>query len=376
MLISSQYVDGDLDLVNKNFLYLRSIFRAIRRAEDVVDPEKTPKLHILAEIGLSVLDALKHDNIKLSRAPGLVLLPSSLYRTLETRENNEDSCFPVEFLVNEDFLKKLVQVFECDFIQLSSSTVKRSRKYQDVLDLPMYKQVEVSKNVTIEKKIAEKEMASACVLDACSKGREQSAIAQSSLGAQQLQDGSSVIEEVGADDSEDIACLRANGHQSDSGTASLELFEIESDISTQKVDVSLTVSSMEERKRKSSYDSTESLDHCETNIRQGCSSDVSLQGSTVSFSQLRSPKKRCSSKIGNRIVSVSVEGHAKMQGSGTSLRKILLDRTNSLSVNGLLKHCQPKKSCLGLKASQDTSGSDVSHENKDAIAFRTRKRKV
>ena len=46
---------------------------------------------MLAEIGLSVLNALKHDNINLSNAPGLVLLPSSLYKTCETRRSNKAS---------------------------------------------------------------------------------------------------------------------------------------------------------------------------------------------------------------------------------------------------------------------------------------------
>lgn len=42
VLVSPQFIDQDLDLVKKNFLYLQSIFRAIRRAEDAVDSEKTP----------------------------------------------------------------------------------------------------------------------------------------------------------------------------------------------------------------------------------------------------------------------------------------------------------------------------------------------
>ncbi|XP_021759751.1 sister chromatid cohesion protein PDS5 homolog A-like isoform X2 [Chenopodium quinoa] len=373
LLVNSQFVDGDLDLAKKNFLYLRSIFRAIRRAEDVVDPEKTPKLHMLAEIGLSVLNSLKHTFINLSRAPGLVLLPSSLYRT------NEDNCFSVEFQVNENFLKKLVQVFECDFTQLSSSTVKRSRKYlkdglqgQNALELPMSKQVELSKNRTADKKVAEIEMASNCVLEACPKGRQQSAVDNSSVGELQLLVGSSVIEEVEANISADIVHVPAKEHQIDSESATLELFEIESDISTQEVDISLKNSPQNERKRKKFCDFTENLGHCETNVRQSCSSG----GSTVSLLRQRGSKKQCSNDIGSRITTVSRAGGAKSQGSGTSQRNILLDRTNSLSVNGLPKHSQPKKSCLGLKISTDTSESDVSHENQDAIAFRTRRRKV
>uniref|UniRef100_A0A803LV40 Uncharacterized protein n=1 Tax=Chenopodium quinoa TaxID=63459 RepID=A0A803LV40_CHEQI len=352
VLVNSQFVDGDLDLANKNFLYLQSIFRAIRRAEDVLDPEKTPKLHMLAEIRLSVLNSLKHTFINLSRAPGL------------------DNCFSVVFQVNDNFLKMLVQVFECDFIQLSSSTVKRSRKYlrdglqgQNALELPMSKQVGLSKNRTADKKVAEIEMASNCVLEACPKGRQQNAVDNSSVGTLQLQVGSSVIEEVEANISADIVHLPAKENQIDSESATLELFEIESDISTQEVDVSLKKSPQNERKRKKVSDFTENLGHCETNVRLSCSSG----GSTVSLLRQRGPKKQCSDDIGSRITTVSRAGGAKSQGSGTSQRNILLDRTNSLSVNGLLKHSQPKKSCLGLKVSIDTSESDVSHENKDAV---------
>ncbi|XP_021843917.1 sister chromatid cohesion protein PDS5 homolog B [Spinacia oleracea] len=370
VLVNSQFVD-----VNKNFLYLRSIFRAIRRAEDVIDPEKTPKLHMLAEIGMSVLNATKPDKVDLSGAPGLVLLPSSLYKTCETRRTNEDNCFAAP--VNEDFLKKLVQVFECDFEQLFSSTVKRNRKYlkdnlqgQNVFALPMSKQVEVSKNTMIDKKVSREEMASTCVLEACPKGRQQNGIVNSSVA--HLQVGSSVIEEVHADGSGDIAHLRAKEHQLDSESANLELFGIESDISSQEVDVSLAVSPQRERKRKKICDFTENLDYYETNIKQSCSSD----GSTVSFFRQRGPKKQCSNVNRNRLATVSGEGGAKTQGSGTSQRTVLLDRTNSLPVKGLQKHSQQKKSCLGLKVSLDTSDSGVSHENKDSIAYRTRRRKV
>ncbi|KAK7321020.1 hypothetical protein VNO77_31092 [Canavalia gladiata] len=79
-LVDVSIVDGDLDLVNDAALHLFSIFRAIRKAEDAVDAQMTPKLHMLAEIGIFTLNALNHGRISVLQAPGQVLLPSSLYR--------------------------------------------------------------------------------------------------------------------------------------------------------------------------------------------------------------------------------------------------------------------------------------------------------
>ncbi|CAO2834529.1 unnamed protein product [Amaranthus hypochondriacus] len=397
VLVDSQFVDGDLDLANKNFLHLRSIFRAIRRAEDAEDPEKTPKLHMLAEIGLSVLNALKHDNINLSNAPGLVLLPSSLYKTCEMRRSNKDNCFPAEVVVNESFLKKLVHILKCDLIQLSSSNVKHGRKclkynlqVQKVADSSFPIQEAAPKIVKTDKGASGKEMPLPCVLEACAKGKEQNTALRSSLGALQLQHVSPVIEEVVVDDFEKIACSKkhhieelvedgfenistaqAKGRHLDSESGVLELFDIESDISTQELDFSLVITQKENRKHKSSSEVTECPGPCETNTRKGRNSD----GSTDSFSQQRGSNKQCCSNFGKDVVSVSGDD-VRTQGSRTNKRKVLVDRTNSLSENGSVKHRQPKKSCLGLKVSLDTSESEVSYENKDVIASRTRRRKT
>lgn len=111
-LVDVSIVDGDLDLVNEAVLYLSSIFRAIRKAEDAVDAQMTTvkyfqlllisyiflyttllelnvmqKLHMLAEIGLFTLNSLNHGRISLSQAPRQVLLPSSLYRVGITKND-------------------------------------------------------------------------------------------------------------------------------------------------------------------------------------------------------------------------------------------------------------------------------------------------
>ncbi|KAL2892981.1 Sister chromatid cohesion protein PDS5-like protein A [Bienertia sinuspersici] len=310
-LVNCQFVDGDLDLVKENYLCLQSIFRAIRRAEDAVDSDKTPKLHLLADIGMSLLKALKHESINLSCAPRL------------------NSCLPMVSLINEDFLEKLARDIECNFIQMSSSNVKRSRRYlkdnlqgQNLLVLPLSKQVELSKSVKMDKKISEKETVSAHVLEACPKGREQSATAHSSLKSLQFQDGSSVIKEADVD----ISQLKGL------------------------------------------------MFHWLLYHRERGKGKVAivLQKTWIAVKQIpdKWSQKQHTSDMGNRTVSVSGDGSARTLRSGTGKRKILLDRTNSMSVNGLVKHYQPKKSFL------NTPESDLSQENKDTIASRTRRRKA
>ncbi|XP_057735278.1 sister chromatid cohesion protein PDS5 homolog B isoform X2 [Arachis stenosperma] len=77
---NASIVDGDLDIVNDAVLHLFSIFRAIRKAEDAIDPQTTTKLHILAEFGMFALNAINRGAISVSQAPGQILLPSSFYK--------------------------------------------------------------------------------------------------------------------------------------------------------------------------------------------------------------------------------------------------------------------------------------------------------
>ncbi|KAG7031692.1 hypothetical protein SDJN02_05733, partial [Cucurbita argyrosperma subsp. argyrosperma] len=73
-------VNADVNVAKDTVLYLHSIFRAIKRVEDAVDIETSPKLHILADIGLSFVTALNYSGVSLSCAPRQILLPLSLYR--------------------------------------------------------------------------------------------------------------------------------------------------------------------------------------------------------------------------------------------------------------------------------------------------------
>ncbi|KAJ0024548.1 hypothetical protein Pint_08187 [Pistacia integerrima] len=90
-LVNASIVDGDTDLVKDAILYLLCIFRAIKKAKDAVDAQKTPNLHVLADIGISIVNELNHNGMPSSRAPGLILLPSSLYQISVARKSEEAS---------------------------------------------------------------------------------------------------------------------------------------------------------------------------------------------------------------------------------------------------------------------------------------------
>ncbi|XP_027368350.1 sister chromatid cohesion protein PDS5 homolog A [Abrus precatorius] len=94
---------GDLNLVNDAVSHLFSIFRAIRKVEDAVDVQMTTKLHMLAEIGIFTLNALKGDGISVCQVPGQVLLPSSLYRA--------NSKSPKSFF-DENFLSRVFHTLQ------------------------------------------------------------------------------------------------------------------------------------------------------------------------------------------------------------------------------------------------------------------------
>ena len=195
--------------------------------------------------------------------------------------------------------------------QLSSSNVKHGRKclkdnlqVQNVADSSMPIQHEAPKNVKSDKGTSGKAIPLPCVLEACAKGKEQNTTVRSSLGALQLQHVSPIIEEVVANDFEKIACSKkhhieelvedgfenissaqAKGHHLGSESGVLELFDVESDISTQELDFSLVIT-QENRKRKSSSEVTECPGHCETITRKGRNSDVIILSNLLSFISL------------------------------------------------------------------------------------------
>ncbi|XP_019460581.1 PREDICTED: sister chromatid cohesion protein PDS5 homolog A isoform X2 [Lupinus angustifolius] len=126
--------DGDLDLVNGDVLNLFSIFRAIRKAEDAVDPQMTTKLHMLAEFGIFHLNALNHNAISLSQSPGQILLPSSLYRpSLTKKDANSKSA---KSFFDEGFLSRVFQRLKSNVPQKPAKAFpKHGRKGQEGVQL-------------------------------------------------------------------------------------------------------------------------------------------------------------------------------------------------------------------------------------------------
>ncbi|PHU14611.1 hypothetical protein BC332_15816 [Capsicum chinense] len=101
-LVDLNFSDGTVDLINKAFSYLRSIFHAIKKAEDAIDAQITPNLHMLSDIGISLLDALSNKGVSHSHISGLILLPSSLYK------GKIDLL--IRYKLDENFIGKLLDI--------------------------------------------------------------------------------------------------------------------------------------------------------------------------------------------------------------------------------------------------------------------------
>ncbi|XP_017981381.1 PREDICTED: sister chromatid cohesion protein PDS5 homolog A isoform X2 [Theobroma cacao] len=139
--MNSSVVDGDLDLVNNAALYLNYIFRAIKRAKDAVDAQRTPRLHFLADIGISAVNSLHRNGISSVCTLGTILLPSSLYKItpMESEEAN------LKFLT-QSFVERVVHVFKSQVSLPVGSVHKRGRKCHEdgTLNMVLGKQVDFS----------------------------------------------------------------------------------------------------------------------------------------------------------------------------------------------------------------------------------------
>ncbi|KAK9271081.1 hypothetical protein L1049_026670 [Liquidambar formosana] len=137
---------------------------AIRRAEDAVDSQRTPKLHILADIGISTVYALNHSGISTSHAHGLILLPSSLYRISIAKKSEEASSkYLTRSAFDENFVKRIIHTFKSHISVPASALDKHGRKFQEdssksdvikysILNLASCMQIVLSTNRTNEDK--------------------------------------------------------------------------------------------------------------------------------------------------------------------------------------------------------------------------------
>ncbi|KAF3633225.1 putative sister chromatid cohesion protein PDS5 -like protein A-like isoform X2, partial [Capsicum annuum] len=117
-LVDLNFSDGTVDLINKAFSYLRSIFHAIKKAEDAIDAQITPNLHMLSDIGISLLDALSNKGVSHSHISGLILLPSSLYKVGQEHYSQASSFhliggkidLLIRYKLDENFIGKLLDI--------------------------------------------------------------------------------------------------------------------------------------------------------------------------------------------------------------------------------------------------------------------------
>ncbi|KAF3445662.1 hypothetical protein FNV43_RR10838 [Rhamnella rubrinervis] len=173
-LLNASNVNGDMDVVKEAVLYLLCIFRAIKKAEDAVEAEKTPKLHMLADIGFSFVTAINHSGISSSHPPGHILLPSSLYRVGHGNNNNEaNSRSLIKSCLDEGGVKRVIHIFKSHISLSDSIGPKRGQRNQDrtqpdiivdnMLNLPSHKVVDLSISGTSEaQKTAELDLGIGC----------------------------------------------------------------------------------------------------------------------------------------------------------------------------------------------------------------------
>ncbi|KAM3308707.1 sister chromatid cohesion protein PDS5 B [Capsicum chacoense] len=109
-LVDLNFSDGTVDLINKAFSYLRSIFHAIKKAEDAIDAQITPNLHMLSDIGISLLDALSNKGVSHSHISGLILLPSSLYKVGQEHYSQGKIDLLIRYKLDENFIGKLLDI--------------------------------------------------------------------------------------------------------------------------------------------------------------------------------------------------------------------------------------------------------------------------
>ncbi|XP_075100001.1 sister chromatid cohesion protein PDS5 homolog B isoform X7 [Nicotiana tabacum] len=129
-LVDCYCSDGTVDLISKSISYLRSIFHAIKKAEDAVDAQITPKLHVLSDIGISLLDAIGNTSVSRSHIPGLILLPSSLYKVGQKHISQGNSDLLIHYHQDESFIRKLLDSSK-NKAQTAGSISVQNQKCQD-----------------------------------------------------------------------------------------------------------------------------------------------------------------------------------------------------------------------------------------------------
>ncbi|KAL9268265.1 Sister chromatid cohesion protein PDS5 homolog B-like protein [Drosera capensis] len=389
-LLTAEYVDGDRDFVRKTFLYLVCIFRAVKRAEDAIDPQKTPKLHLLADVGLTILDAIEPNVVNKAHASGLVLLPSSLYRTSAPLRLPEQSKYSVGFGTYENFAKQLVKPFRSKFSQHSTfdtssrqkvchkvrkDTAQSNLSENSVVELKACSQAESLTNKShTDSNMNLMETTTALVVRTKARHAVISPASPAPLG---------LPESITISEKDEPTAVARKAQLILLDSVDSEVSEVESEVLTQGDGLMLITSGKEVKKRKDSCSSSEILDLRKTKLRNTDREKVPA----VSFSQQSRAGKKgmtgesCSDpgllcsleSLSESIVPLQV--NASVQRASPSKANVFIDRTNMLTVTHSKVPGQQKENrAKGLKDSKKPLAVLVDDGNKsgfscDALCF-------
>ncbi|XP_021806603.1 sister chromatid cohesion protein PDS5 homolog A isoform X3 [Prunus avium] len=357
-LINASNADGALDIVKDSVLYLICIFRAIKRSEDVIDVERTPKLHILADIGHSFVTLTNHNGLSASHAPGQILLPSSLYKS--NSRCLTQSCF------DEHLVKRVIQIFKSNISLPASTLPKRGRKCQEdrtqadvvqdnKLILASCKIVNLSKDGRAEAQKPEKEG------NSTGGRRRKRALSPIAPGSVAFHDRSNNDYPSGV---------------SKKSETSLEK-EILSSCNSVATISSLGGSNVSIQNVKSNTIDVEHSNHPRAKLKGPCSlKEISKKAEALVGQRIKflSPVDKC-------FYSGTVDGY----NSQNNIHKITCDSSGNVQLvclaseswetisDGSLEEKQKQK--VGRKASVDTSASEITDTNEAAVPRRTRRQK-
>ncbi|KAF6160790.1 hypothetical protein GIB67_035991 [Kingdonia uniflora] len=128
-LINAISGDSCRNTINDTLQYILNIFRAIKKAEDAVGVSKTPKLHMLADIGVLIVNALSRNGMMSSiTPPGTIILPLSFYKVSpDEKKHGESSNCSLRCPFDESFIERVLYIFET---QPNGPPAQRGRDFQ------------------------------------------------------------------------------------------------------------------------------------------------------------------------------------------------------------------------------------------------------
>ncbi|XP_039137720.1 sister chromatid cohesion protein PDS5 homolog A isoform X2 [Dioscorea cayenensis subsp. rotundata] len=111
LLINLDVIHSSKRNGNGSLSYILGILRAIKKAEDAVNPQFTSKLHTLSSISLFMINALgSHHKFSLE-TPRLILLPSTLYKVCRSPSSTKGFCCNESF-IDENFVRRMLSTVD------------------------------------------------------------------------------------------------------------------------------------------------------------------------------------------------------------------------------------------------------------------------